>query len=225
MGRQVYLYVDESGNHSQTDCYTVAACWCVSEYDDPTAVLKPTIRRLKANVLDDEERGELKGERLDTGTLRSIFWRIPPIVAEDGTIDVYNLPWGRDQPVGYTIYDSDSDLGKRVSESYLGETRSGTTPQLLALVSLVSPLLRMDGADHAPIESRSVILDATTWERPRFKLSRLLDGIDWAPEIHLETRRSHTVPGIQLADLAAHFRRRYLMDGTIEYTGIDDLLL
>jgi hypothetical protein len=217
----VYLYVDESGNHSQKDCYTVAACWCVSEYDTPAEILKPTTRRLKATVLGDEERGELKGEEIDTSTLRSIFWRIPDIVTDDATVDIYNLPWGRDQPVGYTIYDADSDLGKKVSENYLGETRSGTTPQLLALVSLVSLLLRMEGPDHAPIESRHVILDATTWENPRFKLRGFLDGIDWAPEIHLETRRSHTTPGIQLADLAAHFRRQYLVDGTIEYTGLN----
>lgn len=225
MGRRVYLYVDESGNHSRRDCYTVAACWCISGYDTPTEVLKPTIRQLKADVLHDEEQGELKGERMETSTLHSIFQYIPAAVADDETVHTYNLPWGRNQPVGYTIYDADSDLGKRVSENYLGETSSGTTPQLLALVSIVSPLLRMEGPDHAPIESRHVVLDATTWEQPRFKLRGLLNTIDWAPEIHLETRQSHTTPGIQLADLAAHFRRRYLIDGTIEYTGIKDILL
>ena len=225
MGRRVYLYVDESGNHSRTDCYTVAACWCLSEYDTPTEVLKPTVRRLKAEILHQEERGELKGEDMDTDTLHSIFQYIPIVVANDETVHTYNLPWGRNQPVGYTIYDADSDLGKRISENYFGEARSGITPQLLALVSIVSPLLRMEGPDHAPIESRHVILDGTTWEKPRFKLRGLLDGIDWAPEIHLETRQSHTVPGIQLADLAAHFRRRYLLDGSIEYTGIKDILI
>lgn len=162
---------------------------------------------------------------MDTTTLHSIFWHIPNAVADDETVHTYNLPWGSDQPVVYTIYDADSDLGKKVSENYLGESRSGTTPQLLALVSIVSPLLRMEGPDHAPIESRHVVLDSTTWERPRFKLGSLLDGIDWAPEIHLETRQSHTIPGIQLADLAAHFRRRYLLDGTIEYRGLKEILL
>ena len=225
MGRRVYLYVDESGNHSRTDCYTVAACWCVSEYDMPAAVLKPTVRRLKADVLGDDTRGELKGDRLETTTLQSIFQYIPTVVVDDETVHTYNLPWGRNQPVGYTIYDGDSDLGKQVSEDYLGVARSGTTPQLLALVSIVSPLLRVDGLDHAPIESRHVFLDATTWERPRITLQRLLDGIDWAPKVHLETRQSHTTPGIQLADLAAHFRRRYLVHGTIEYAGITDILL
>lgn len=225
MGRRVYLYVDESGNHSRTDCYTVAGCWCISDYDTPTAVLKPTVRRLKADVLGSEKQGEIKGEKLDTSTLDSIFRYIPAAVTRDETLHTYNLPWGRNQPVGYTIYESDSDLGKCVSETYLGESRSGTTPQLLALISVVSPLLRMKGPDHAPIESRHVVLDATTWERPRFKLSTLLDGIDWVPEIQFETRRSHSVPGIQLADVAAHFRRRYLMDGTVEYTSIADILL
>lgn len=162
---------------------------------------------------------------MDTSTLRSLFWQIPNVVADDETVDIYNLPWGRDQPVGYTIYEADSDLGKRASEDFLGEARAGTTPQLLALISLVSPLLRMEAPAHAPIQSRHVILDATTWEKPRFKIRSLLDQIDWAPEIRLETRKSHTIPGIQLADLAAHFRRRYLIDGTIEYTGINEILL
>lgn len=218
MGRRLYLFVDESGNHSQRDCYTVAACWCVTEYDDPNAILKPTVRRIQADIVG-EEGAELKGEEMDAQTLTSTFQYMVGILTDDETIDAFNLPWGSGRAIGYTLYDSDSDLGIAISEEYLGESRSGTTPQLLALASVVSPLLRMDGPDHAPIDSRHVLLDATTWERARHKLSRILDQIEWVPEIFFETRHSHTTPGIQLADLAAHLRRRYIVgsaDGNAE---------
>lgn len=97
MARRLYGFVDESGNHSRCDCYTVIACWCVSDYDAPSEVLKPTKRKIASNVV--EVSGELKGTRIEPQTVSTTIKYMENIVSEGCTIDQYNLPWGGDYPI------------------------------------------------------------------------------------------------------------------------------
>lgn len=223
--RSLYVFVDESGNHSRKDCYTVAACWCVTQRNNPTNILKPTKRKIVSKFLGDDTGQELKGEKI-TNCLNEVFYVLPSLLESDDSIHLYNLPWDEDiSAVRYTVYQSDSSLGIAISEEHLGESGTGTTPQLIALASVISPLLRMEGPEHAPISRRHVVLDDTTWERPRYTLSKIVEGIDWSPDIRFETRKSHNAPGIQLADIAAHHRRNCVQNHSSRYESLAKLLI
>lgn len=215
MGRRLYVFVDESGNHSRRDCYVVAGCWCFSEIDDASRILKPTKRRIASNVLHDDS-AEVKGADVDEGTLSTLLRYMENVLMDDQSIDLYNFPWTSRFPIAYTFYDSDSDVGTRIAEKHLGESARGTTPQLIALASVVSPLLRIEDQVAGSIESYHVVLDATTWERPRYTLSMIIESIDWSPDVNFVTRDSKAVPGLQLADVGANARRRRLRNGPSE---------
>jgi len=215
MGRRLYVFVDESGNHSQRGCYVVAGCWCLTDVTNCSRVLKPTARKLASWFLDDDE-DELKGERFTDGTLGHVLSTVRDTVTSDDSIDQYDHPWDANTPIAYTLYDSESELGRAITERHLGESGHGTTPQVMALASVIAPLFRLDERVNAPIHSYHVVLDDTTWERPRFTLSRLVDDIEWTPDVQFVTAKSHSTPGIQLADVAAFVRRKQLTDGTPE---------
>lgn len=215
MGRRLYVFVDESGNHSQRDCYVVAGCWCLTDVTEASHVLKSTKRKLTSWLLNDEGT-ELKGEKFDDAALCSVFSSLREALREDGSIDQYDHPWDVNSPVTYTLYDSESQLGRAITERHLGESGTGTTPQVIALASAIAPLFRLRDRVNAPIRSYHVVLDDTTWERPRFTLNRMVGRIDWMPTVQFVTAKSHSVPGIQLADVAAFVRRKHLKDGTPE---------
>lgn len=143
MGRRLYVFVDESGNHSQRDCYVVAGCWCLTDVTKPSQVLKPTTRRL-TNWLLNDGGSELKGERLDGEALAHVFSTIRNAVTDDDSVDQYDHPWDTDSPISYTLYDSESDLGREITERHLGESGTGTTPQVIALASAIAPLFRVN---------------------------------------------------------------------------------
>lgn len=143
-----------------------------------------------------------------------MFSSLRGAVTEDDSIDQYDHPWDASSPVTYTLYDSESELGRSITERHLGESGTGTTPQVIALASAIAPLFRFENRVNAPIRSYHVVLDDTTWERPRFTLSRMLSRIDWMPDVQFVTAKSHSTPGIQLADVAAFVRRKQLRDGT-----------
>lgn len=211
--RRLYVFVDESGNHSQRDCYVVAGCWCLTDVTKPSHVLKPTKRKLASWLLSDE-RTELKGEKFDEGTLGHVFSSIRGAVTDDDSIDQYDHPWDANSPITYTLYDSESELGNAITERHLGESGTGTTPQVIALASVIAPLFRFERQVNAPIRSYHVVLDDTTWERPRFTLSRMMDTIDRMPDVRFVTAKSHSTPGVQLADIGAFVRRQQLREGT-----------
>ncbi|WP_135853455.1 DUF3800 domain-containing protein [Halorussus salinus] len=212
MGRRLYVFVDESGNHSRRDCYVVAGCWCLTDVTKSSAVLKPTKRKL-ASWLSSDGDGELKGERFDDETLAHVFSTLRKAITDDESIDQYDHPWDVRSPVAYTLYDSESDLGRSIAERHLGESGTGTTPQVIALASVIAPLFRLGERVNAPIRSYHVVLDDTTWERPRLTVSRMVENIDWMPHVQFATAKSHSTPGIQLADIAAFVRRQQLTAG------------
>lgn len=213
MGRRLYVFVDESGSHSRRDCYVVAGCWCLTNVTRSSRVLKPTTRKLASWFLNDDG-GELKGERFDDETLGHLLSTVRNTITDDESVDQYDHPWDTNSPITYTLYDSESELGQAITERHLGESGTGTTPQVIALASVIAPLFRLDEQVNAPIRSYHVVLDDTTWERPRFILSRMIDDLDWTPDVQFVTAKSHTTPGIQLADVAAFVRRKQLTEGT-----------
>lgn len=175
-------------------------------------MLEPTHDRV-TNNLDTVPSDEIKGADLAETTLDSVLRYLPKIVASDDTVWTRPVPWGNDCPVAYTVYDSDSDLGVRIAERFLGEGRTAVVPQLAALASIVSPLLRIREWADAGIDSLRVVLNAKTWEQPSHVLWQIVRTVDWMPEIAFTTTDSRTVPGIQFADVAANARRRRIREG------------
>lgn len=212
----LHVFVDESGNHTRRDCYVVAGCWCISRGGDLERILRPTKNRISDNVVFDAEGAspgrEIKGSAVSETKLNSIFAYMRNVVERDRTIDTRNYPW-ENFPVAFTVYDSDSDVGKGISRRYLGEGRSHTPPQVFGLSSIISPALRIEEQHSSSIESYRIVLDAETWKRPRAQLESVVRSIDWAPSLDFTVRDTERTPGIQLADVAAHARRKRLRDG------------
>ena len=144
--------------------------------------------------------------------LNSTFAYMRNIVDQDKTINTENYPW-EEYSLAYTVYDSDSNVGQRISEQYLGEGRSQTPVQLVGLASIISPILRIGDQISSSVEGYHIVLDAKTWERPRVQLESIIQSIEWAPTVEFTIRGSNQTPGIQLADIAAYARRKRLQDG------------
>lgn len=212
MGNRIFVFVDESGLHTQPDSYVVAALWCLSGYADTSKVLEPTRNRV-SNAIGGIPGGEIRGSDMGETTLDSVLRYFPKVLGEDDSVRTHPVPWATDCPVAYTVYDSDGDINDRLTETYLGEGRSKEPAQLVGLASVVSPLLCLLERMSAEVESSHVVLDAKTWERPSHTLRTMLDGIERAPECRFVTRDSRTIPGIQFADVAANARRRRLYRG------------
>lgn len=142
----LYVFVDESGNHTRRDCYVVTGCWCISPGSELGRILGPPKNRISDNVVFDTDGPspgrEIKGSMTSGTKLNSTFAYVRNIVDRDRTIDTRNYPW-ETFPVAFTVYDSDSDIGRGVSRQYLDESRSQIPPQLFGLSSVVSPALRI----------------------------------------------------------------------------------
>lgn len=194
----------------------MAGCWCLSESSDLGRILRPTKNRISDNVVFDSDGPspgrELKVAMLDESTLNSTFAYMRNIFDQDQTIDTQDYPW-TDFPVAYTIYDSDSDIGRGLAQQYFGQGRSQTPAQLIGLSSIISPVLRLGDQISASIERYRIVLDAETWERPRSQLESIVRSVDWVPAVDFTIRDSEQTPGIQLADIAAYSRRKRLQDG------------
>lgn len=208
---RVYAFIDESGNPSTNDCYTLAAVWCFTDYDDPAEILKPTRDRLANRVVN--AGSELKGEMMTDTELNSCLYFTRKAIEDDSSVLSMDI-WQTNKPVAFTVYDSDSDTGRTIAEQHLGESANATTTaQLLALASVTSPGLRLN--DHSPVElsDKRVILDGNTWRRAGESLRAIYRSLAWTPRIEFSYRDSRNTPGIQLADLVAHARRRRLRSG------------
>ncbi len=208
---KVYVFIDESGNPSTSDCYTLAGVWCLTEYDDPSEILKPVRDQLANRVVN--VGSELKGEMLTDAKLNSCLYFTRKAIENDSSV-VSTDVWQTNRPVAFTLYDSDSDTGRTIAEQHLGESANATvTAQLLALASVTSPCLRLDEHSAVELSDRRIILDGNTWRRAGASLSAIYRSLAWTPRIEFSLRDSRNTPGIQLADLVAHARRRRLDSG------------
>lgn len=205
------MFIDESGNHSTSDCYTLAGVWCLTEYDAPEEVFKPTRDRIANQVVQTD--GELKGEELSDTKLDSCLFYARNVFEQDGSL-VPTDCWGTGYSAAFSVYDSDSETVRDIVTQYLGEgANASVTAQLVGLASVTSPILRLD--DHVPVEivEHNVVLDGTTWRRAGETLRRIYESSNRVSEIRFSYRDSKNTPGIQLADLAAHARRLRLTTG------------
>lgn len=213
----LYIFIDESGNHTTEGSFVVAACWCMTEYDDPNRILRPTKNKISDNVVFDSDGAspgrELKGTVIGHPKLNSVMTYLRNISSNDSTILTNRTPWRAEHPVRYTVYETDAELSDGFANGYLGEGRRQYTAQIIALLSVLSPLLRLEDWYGDSIDEYRVLLDAETWETPSTTAGSIFRGLSWAPDIHFSTYESHEVPGIQLADIAAHSRRRRLQFG------------
>lgn len=215
----LYLFVDESNTHTSPGQYVVAGFWCISPYGRSTDVARATVDRLKSDVggLAD---GELKGAAMEETKLNSVFAYLRNAARgmrfEDGSLKTGDVPWSGSAPFAFSTYDSDGTVVTTLSREYLGEHSDGTPPQVLALALLVTPMLYLTARTTLPIDERRVVLDAKTWDRPSYKLRKIIEKADDVPDVSFTTRDSDAVPGIQLADVAANLRRRQLGKGDCE---------
>lgn len=217
MSERVYLFVDESGRHTDPDLYVVTGCWCLTPFTDVNRILRPTKNRLSDNIIypdDGPSSGrEIKGTKTDHRKLDSALMYLRKIGDLDKTITSTALPWDARYPIRFTTYELDSELGIELAREYLSEGRSHFTTQVIGLLSVVSPLLRLGSHHHEPIDSFHVILDDNTWKTPGRKVRNFLGAIDPDLDVEFSPFDSKSVPGLQLADVVAHARRQWLRNG------------
>lgn len=206
-----YVFIDESGNHSTADCFTLAGVWCLTDYEAPEEILKPTRDRIANQVVQTDE--EIKGAKLTETKLDSCLFYARNVFERDGSITTTDI-WGTDHPVGFSLYDSDSETTRGIVSQYLGEgANTSVVAQLVALSSVTSPIVRLEEYVPVEVENRNVVLDGTTWRRAGEVLKRIYESLDWTAETSFSYRDSKSTPGIQIADLAAHARRLRLTSG------------
>lgn len=73
----LYICIDESGNHSHDDCYTVAGCWCISEQRNQQTVLAPSKDKLLTQLKEMKQLrrqpSELKGTSIHPNQIESLL--------------------------------------------------------------------------------------------------------------------------------------------------------
>lgn len=210
-----YVFVDESGNHTADDCYVVTGCCCVSPSSDPNRVLQPTRDRLLNVVVDgrfgSSPRKELKGTRLSDETLDSVFSLVDSVVYDDATLDANLVPWVRESPVRFAVSDLHGGVGRDVLSNYMSTTESHRPVQILSLASVLNPVVWTEYHSRTQIDRYHVVLDAPTWKEATEKIESAFDDCSWIPDVEFTIADSKAVPGIQIADMAAHARRTHVM--------------
>lgn len=221
MPRTLHIFVDESGQHHRGDCYTVAACWCVSERSDAASVLKPTKLRLMETLKDLLPNGnrpsELKSSSLRVSEVTQLVQRIEPEVYRDSTIISNRLPWNHACPLQVSLHDVNPNLGMDTLAGVVGELQAPDTIQLLSLASVLNPAFALGRLDHSRYEDIQIWLDGGIWQQTANRLENGVENIDALPDnLTCNIKDSKAVPGIQLADLVANTWYRHLIDGNCD---------
>lgn len=210
----LYVFVDESGNHSRDRCYAVAGCWCVSRRRSPHEVLGPTKDRLLTLVYDahglGNQPGELKGNSIPPRVLGDLLPSIERFAYEDSTLVTGPLPWRTSIPVGFTVTVLNAAVFRQSMAGYDGRLTALELLQVTALSSVLLPITNSSSLlDVEQVDAVRVLPDGSTWDTATSHVSRQLD----APGLEFETRDSTTTPGIQIADLVAYASRRHTLEG------------
>jgi hypothetical protein len=218
MARRLYIFVDESGNPSSGEYYTVAGCWCLSERPDIDAILSPTKNRLAATVeqqFTDAPVSELKGVDLPAGLINQLMSAVETHLYNDSTLVTSPVPWTDDVPIRYSFHNTNPDLGNEILARMFGSMAQAAEAQkALALVSVLNPLFYQRLIDRAQISEIQIVLDAAVWQQAvtRFEMS-LQRVADFSELVSFSIRDSKATPGIQIADLAAYAWARYIRTG------------
>lgn len=85
----LYIFVDESGSISQSEHFTVASCWCLSDHG-PHHILSNACAELADYTRESSDGGgkigELKGTRLPNERLGEFLQILVKYVYDDGTV-------------------------------------------------------------------------------------------------------------------------------------------
>ncbi|WP_158589419.1 DUF3800 domain-containing protein [Halococcus sp. IIIV-5B] len=217
MGPDLHIFVDESGDYAHGDRYVVAGCWCISQ-NKPQHIFDGARSNLANHLRDgygfQGKIKELKGNQLPNEHLGDIMNTFEQHVYQDGTISDPPYPWeGTGQPFRYSTESFRPVPCKEILSNYMSEVDAPGALQRLALMSLLSPLTVADQIDLSKVDSVNLTLDAEVWRQPAKDVTDIVDLPD-DTVIEFSTRDSKATPGIQIADLAAYARARYLRDGS-----------
>lgn len=211
----LYIYIDESGNPSDGSYYVVAAAWCISGRNDPTEVLRPTVDRLIAIAESQLEQSrdipEIKSSKLPTEVINTTGGSLNSVEYDDQTVEHTSLPWQISYPIRFSIHSTNPEIGTGVLSDLFGNfDKSVFAIKTLSLGTVLNPLFQEGIVDNSFIDDVKVILDANPWQRPSEKMEAMLErlGVPMST-ISFETRDSSSVPGLQIADLAAYSWARH----------------
>lgn len=210
---KLYIFIDESGNHSQGKNYAVAASWCVSRRTRTTNVLQSTRDSVAEHI---GVSGELKGSKTRPEDLDSVLPVLLDYGYDDGSISHSPVPWATSQPIRHTIHDVNPEVGKKIIGDLTGNPLDApVTIQTLALASLLNPLFYPERLNESEFSKTKVVLDAETWRRPADNLQEAIESVNPAAPDNLsfETRDSDSTPGIQISDLTAYSWLRHRKRG------------
>ncbi len=212
----LYVFVDESGLPSVDEYYAVAGCWCISAIG-PAPTLNETRIDLQNLMIDLREipadRTELKGTDISKKGLDVLFSSLTRIANQNGTTSDPPYPWhDGSTPIQFTYAEVDAGVGREAFTEFGHDLDTPKLLQSMLLLSILRPLLYGSDLDENVYDRVKVILDSETWEQAR----QTLEDAGRASEFIFETHESHKVPGIQLADLAAHVRRKKRKGTTYE---------
>ncbi|MFH5800436.1 DUF3800 domain-containing protein [Haladaptatus sp. CMAA 1911] len=211
--RSLYVGIDESGNHSQDDCYVVAGCWYVSDRTEPQNVLAATKDKLLNSLREmtdaQKQKKELKEASMHPEQIEALLGEFQGHIYEDNSIVQNRLPWSMSYPAGFTVHTMESGLFRSAFSDYNGRFSELELMQISAVSSVLNPvfqdgIMELDGIDRI-----RVFFDATTWTTVGNHIDQFIDD----PRFEFATANSQAVPGIQFADLASYSWGRNLRKG------------
>jgi hypothetical protein len=209
----LYIFVDESGNHSQGSDYTLAGTWCFSKQNHSEKVFNRTKDRLLQSI-DEAEASELKGANLTTSQLNKIISIAGKFAYDDETVD-HKEQWIGGTPIGTTVHTVDPSAAQTVIKNTTGEELNA--PELIQSMSLLrvlDPVFSLRHRKRGDLGKVEVTLDSGTWQGPVSRVSPQFESVSGTSQgICFDTADSQTVPGIQLSDLVAYsWRRKQIQD-------------
>lgn len=201
--RRLYVFVDESGNPSTGDHYTLAATWCVSGRRRADHVLQSTIDR----CLESAGGGaELKGTKLSSDQLTRLHSDAEAHAYDDPSVVHDTHVWESSVPFRYTLYSTPPAVAKSLIGQSKGRSEFTETFQAVALTAVLDPLLYPPTLGLDAVKQVDVVLDATTWDRAGTRVDTAIESFDETvgEATSVQTADSQSVPGLQLADITAY---------------------
>lgn len=223
----LYVFVDESGNHSQGPNFTLAGTWCFSKCNRAGRVLVQTKDRA-LDLIDRAGAPELKGSQLSTQELDQLVSCFDHFACSDDTV-CHREEWIGGPAIGATIHTVDPSAAREVIEATTGERLSA--PELIqsmSLLQVLNPVFSLRHRSGSPLGKIEVVLDSKTWDRPISRVSPHFQSVAGTTSgVKFNTADSKETPGIQLSDLIAYsWHQRQTQDECADaIDSINNLLL
>jgi len=201
---RLYIFVDESGNPSTGNYYTLAATWCVSERNSPNRVLEPTSDKCLTAV--DAGASELKGTKLSEDELDQLHSVVETYAYSDPTIGYGGQIWDEQIPIRHTLYSTPPDVARSAIEQISSTANFTEAFQAVALTAVLDPLFHLSSSRLSAVAEIELVLDATTWRNASQRVHSTIGDFDRAlyELLSVGTADSCAVPGIQLSDITAY---------------------